>query len=125
MIISPLRVAISKNKHFILNLNNYRNAHYMVLNNSKRAYKAILKDQVMLLPKYTTAIKLRYVLFPKTRRRTDIGNVLSIHQKYFEDALTEFNRITDDNYEYIPHTSQFFGAVDKNNPRVEIYISEL
>ena len=122
---APLKVPISKNKSFILNLNNYRNAHYHVLNKSKIAYKAHLKKQILLLPDYGVPIRIHYKLFPKTRRRTDIGNVLSIHQKYFEDALTEFGCIDDDNYLFVPATSQSFGEVDGNNPRVEISITPL
>ena len=125
IIIAPLSVPQSKKKNFILNLNVYRNAHYMTLNTVKRRYKEVLKDQILLLPVYDKPIQIIYRLFPKTKRRTDIGNVLSVHQKFFEDALTEFKKITDDNYLYVPRTAQIFGEVDPTNPRVEIIIEEI
>ena len=121
-IIAPLSVPQSKKKMFILNMNVYRNAHYMTLNTVKKRYKDVLQDQILLLPVFDKPIQIIYKLFPKTRRRTDIGNVLSIHQKFFEDALTEFGKIEDDNYLYVPRTAQIFGAVEPTNPRVEIEI---
>lgn len=121
---SPLRVPVTKKKDFILNLNNYRNSHFHTLNKSKVEYKRSMEDQILALPKFNK-IQIEYILYPKTKRRTDIGNVLAIHQKYFEDALQELSKIDDDSYEYIPSISFSFGSVDKNNPRVEIKIEEI
>ncbi len=124
-IIAPLSVPQSKKKKFILNLNVYRNAHFMTLNTVKKRYKAALEEQIKALPVFEKPIQIVYRLFPKTKRRTDIGNVLSVHQKFFEDALTEFGKIADDNYLYVPRTAQIFGEVDPSNPRVEIEIKEI
>ena len=121
---SPLFVHVSKNKKFILNLNNYRNAHYQVLNKAKVNYKAIIAEQLSVLEPLKK-VKIHYKLFPKTRRRTDIGNVISIHKKFFEDALSESGLIPDDDYEHFVANSEDFGGVDKINPRVEIYITDL
>ena len=123
MIVSPLKVPVSK-KFFILNLNNYRNAHYIVLNKAKINYKSLISNQVKKLPKFEK-IEIHYVLYPGTKRRTDIGNVISIHKKFFEDALTEFGIIKDDDYKHIVRSSEEFGAVDKNNGRVEIFIKDI
>jgi|TARA_B110000261_G_scaffold37581_1_gene43771 Holliday junction resolvase RusA-like endonuclease len=62
---------------------------------------------------------------PKTARRTDLGNVLSVHQKYFEDALVELGCIPDDDYKHIVRTTFVFGKKDKDNPRVIIKVKEL
>jgi len=62
---------------------------------------------------------------PKTARRTDLGNVLSVHQKYFEDALVELGCIPDDDYKHIVRTTFVFGEKDKNDPRVIITVKEL
>lgn len=123
-IIAPLRVRRSKKKWFVLNLNQYRNTHFQVLNKAKREYKAILTDQIKKLPIFKK-IKLTYTLFPKTRRKTDIGNVLSIHQKFAEDSFVENGRIEDDDYLHIPMTIFEIGEVDPINPRVEITIEEI
>jgi len=123
VVISPLRVRAGK-KDFILNLNNYRNAHYQLLNRSKKNYKAIMSNQILMLPKMNK-ITITFILYPKTKRRTDLSNVLSIHDKYFCDALVELGKLPDDDYTHIADISYKFGIVDKNNPRVEIEITKI
>ena len=120
---SPLKVPVSKNKSFILNLNNYRNAHYQTLNKAKINYKAHMWEQIDGLPVFE-AVMITYRLYPGTRRRTDIGNVTSIHQKFFEDALVELGKIKDDDYFHILGSESEFVEIDKENPRVEIWIDE-
>lgn len=80
-----------------------------------------MEDQIRELPVYKT-VKIHYTIFPKSRRRTDLGNVVSVHKKYFEDSLVEFGKIPDDDYTHIIYNSESFGGVDKDNPRVEITI---
>ena len=121
VLISPLSVPQSKKKNFILNLNVYRNAHYQTLNKVKVNYKEHMKEQILALPVYNQ-VRIKYVLFPKTRRKTDLDNVISVHQKFFQDAFAEFGRIQDDTYDFITGSVQLFGMVDPSNPRVEITI---
>ena len=91
-VISPLSVQVSSNKKFILNLNNYRNTHYQVLNKAKVQYKALIMPQLLNIGKFKR-ISIHYRLFPKTRRRTDIGNVVAVHKKFFEDAPDEVQQV--------------------------------
>lgn len=123
LVVSPLSVQTSKSKKFILNLNQYRNTHFHVLNAAKVEYKALIHDQ-LAGKSLQTPIIVTYTYFPKTKRRTDLGNVLSIHQKFFEDALTELGCIEDDDYTRIVQTIYTFGDIDKSDPRVEIKIAE-
>lgn len=120
-LVSPLRVMKNKKKDWILNLNNYRNTHHYTLNTTKVNYKREMEAQLSGLV-LTTPICITYILYPKTHRKTDLGNVLSIHQKYFEDALTEYGCIPDDTYEHIPLVMFEMGEVDPEEPRVEIVI---
>lgn len=124
VLISPLKVPITKKKYFILNLNNYRNTHFFVLNKAKIVYKEMMQEQLSKLNKYKK-IRIKYTLYPKTNHLTDIGNVTSIHQKLFEDALVETGLLEDDNYLFIIGSTQAFGEIDKDNPRVEIEIEEI
>ena len=48
--------------------------------------------------------------------------MLSIHEKFFCDAMTEYGCIADDNDDYIKSTKYLSGGIDKENPRVEIII---
>lgn len=72
-----------------------------------------------------TKIAVEYVLFPASRRRIDLGNPLSITEKFFLDALVELGKIPDDDYNHVVASFHRFGEVDSKNPRVEITITEI
>ena len=123
---SPLYINLSRTKKFILNLNNYRNMYFRTLNNSKIAYKATMKDQILdQIPVPLDKIAIQYKVFKGDRRRFDVGNVASIHQKYFEDAIVELGRLPDDRHENVPLTFFSFGGISTEKPRVEITIYDL
>jgi len=124
MLVSPLSVSKTKSSKFILNLNTYRNTHYQTLNNVKKNYKQWMSSQIENLPFIDVPVSITFTLFPKSKRRTDLTNVLSIHDKFFCDALVELGKLEDDDYYWIPEVIYKFGCVDKENPRVEILIIE-
>lgn len=93
----------------------------MASNKAKIQYKKDIDYQLSQLFTFDK-IALTYILFPATKRKTDISNVLSIHDKFFCDALVEKGVIKDDDYTNISEVVYKFGEVDKDNPRVEIYI---
>lgn len=70
-------------------------------------------------------VSLCYTLYPKTKRRVDTMNVVSIVSKFTEDALVEMGVIEDDNSEVVCDYHIHFGEVDRENPRVELQIIEL
>lgn len=129
-IISPLKITLSHKKdgsigkEFILNLNNYRNAYFRTLNQSKIMYKKAIVEQLQDKPRYNR-VAIIYQVFKGDNRRYDIGNVLSIHQKYFEDALVETGKLPDDKAELLPMVIYLRGGVDKDNPRVEITVCDI
>jgi hypothetical protein len=110
-----------KDKQFTLNLNNYRNTHYHVLNQAKVIYKDLMQAQIGSLP-VLAKVAVRYTIFPRTRQRVDIHNICSIQEKFFMDAVVEFGKLPDDDYTHYIETGYKFGCVDKQNPRVEIEI---
>jgi Holliday junction resolvase RusA-like endonuclease len=120
MIISPLRVPVGK-KLFTLNLNIYRNSFYQTLNRAKIEYKHLIKNQLKGLV-LAPPVAITYTYYPPDSRKSDLGNVLPIHAKFFEDALVEYGYLTDDNYKIINQVIYLFGSIDKANPRVEIEI---
>lgn len=79
---------------------------------------------ILKLPVFTR-IEIIYTLYPKTKRKCDVANVLSVVDKYFSDALVEFGRIEDDNYDFIPKVVYEMGEVDKEWPRATITIKEI
>ena len=113
-----------KAKNLPLNLNHYRNAHFRLLNNMKIEFKNQVKKQFIGHNKLSPPIQIDYKVFPKTKRKFDVANVLSIVDKYFCDALVEEGLIEDDNCDYLFKVTYSMGVVDKDNPRVEATIRE-
>lgn len=111
-------------KRIALNLNVYRNLHHMILNQSKIVFKTAIIGKLADLPAMDM-ITLEYVLYPKTKRLTDISNVCSVVDKYFCDALVEVGKLPDDNYKHLASVQYRFGEVDKDHPRVVVLIVEI
>ena len=105
-----------------LNLNFYRNAHYIFNDRAKKEFKQIVSDQINELNNFKK-IKPVYRYYLKTK--ADIGNVHSIVEKYFLDALVEFGKINDDDCHQVIGADYEFVEIDRINPRCEIIIKEV
>lgn len=131
----PLKVMMVKKSrktgkpgYFILNLNNYRNAHYLTLAKAKRKYSEIVKgllEDIDTDLKLEPPLKLRYIYYAARDNVLDTNNPLSIIDKFTCDALTESDIWSDDNSRVIRRSVLDFGGVDPANPRVELIISEM
>lgn len=132
-LILPLTVTIPRktkdDKVFALNLNVYRNAHHMTLNQAKVAYKSEVMKSMTTAGGRFFPLKLGpgpfrfvYTIFPSSNRGFDLGNVCSIIQKFTDDALIELGAITDDNFKVVREVDYRFGIVDKVRPRAELSI---
>ena len=119
-----LTVGVRNPKRVPLNLNHYRNAHHHTLDSMKKAFKKEVTP-FLTFPKINVPVQLTYTLYPRTRHRMDISNVLSVVDKYFCDAVTEAGLWVDDSYEWLPKVVYTFGEVDKNNPRAKVLIEEI
>lgn len=110
-IIVPTVVGLSKNKNWILNLNNYRNAHYQILNKAKVNFKHLVTKEISKLPVFKRIDSIEYSLYRDTHRHCDVANVCSIVDKFFCDALVEAQKLPDDNYEYLKTISYKWGGI--------------
>ena len=126
-IISPLFITIprktKKDRKVYINLNTYRNLHYLVEGMSKKIYCELMVEQlkgVVLHP----PIEITFTLFKGSNRKIDRSNILSITEKYFCDALVHYGAIPDDNDLFIKATHYKTGGIDPKNGRVEIIIKE-
>ena len=119
----PCYMNVGKKNH--LNLNVYRNLHYRSLNTGKIKYKDIVRDDVLKLPVFTKPVIIGYIYYIRDKRLVDIGNIHSITEKYFLDALVELKRIKDDNWHWVLGARYRFGGIDKDNPRCEVTIIEV
>lgn len=119
---SPLEIYYTKNKKFILNLNQYRNTHFFALSASKRAYKDFLWHD---LPKKTfhAPVTLKIDLYPK--RKCDLSNVCSVIDKFVCDVLVEKGILKDDSIYEIGKVTYEFKEIDKINPRAEIMLDNV
>lgn len=126
-LISPLWVDLprktKKAKRVSLNLNAYRNLHFILNNQAKIAYKEAMKDQLEGL-KLKTPVRLNFTLWRKDRRAGDRANVLSVVEKFLCDALVEYGCLPDDTDEFIAGQTYQTGGVDHERPRVEVEIIE-
>ena len=121
----PVNVPRKMDVHtFTLNLNKYRNAHYLVLSSAKKNFYLMMFPQVAKLPVMNT-ISITYTVYPKSKILLDIANVCSIVDKFFQDSLVKQKKIKDDNYLFVKKVSFQFGEVDKENARIEAEITEL
>ena len=120
----PIEVYYSKKKKFILNLNNYRNAHYRVLSISKRLYSDNLVPRLKGFDRFTEPVSLTYTYYARSNRRLDISNPCSIIDKFTCDALVKAEILEDDSFKQIKEVVYKFGGVEKDNPRCELVISK-
>jgi hypothetical protein len=124
-IVLPLSVSLPRKKGdraWILNLNSYRNTHFHVLNQAKCEWTKTVLHAHFEGPDGDPPYRFTYTVFPASNRKFDLSNVLSIVQKFTDDALIECGVIPDDSYKIIPCIDYRFGGVDKQFPRVELEI---
>lgn len=118
---APIRVLTKRKKAFSLNLNAYRNAHHHLLDDAKKDFAEIVKPRLKDLPSLVH-IRMSFILYPKTEQLSDVSNICSIVDKFFSDCLTAEKKIPDDNRNHVVMVAYGFGAVDKQNPRVDVII---
>jgi len=114
----------SKDKRIAMNLNTYRNLHFLVNNQAKKVYKDLMKEQLENL-EIETPVEITYQVFKPSKRSLDKMNVVSIASKFFLDAVTEYGCWDDDNDDNVKTEVILPTELDKDNPRVEITIKSI
>jgi hypothetical protein len=114
----PTFIQVSNKTRFSINLNQYRNSHFQILNKAKVLFLEQVRDQIQALPHFKR-LAISYTIYPRTRQLCDVSNICSIADKFFCDAMKELGRIDDDNYQVVLGTQYLFGEVDPQNPRIE------
>ena len=90
-----LPIYLQLGKRISLNLNWYRNAHYRILNYTKRQYQPV-SGEVFKADK----IRVNYTLVWNNNRRTDFMNWIAVADKYFLDWLVSMRCIPDDDLKH-------------------------
>lgn len=130
-ILCPLSVVYNTSKRgkrsvMRLNLNIYRNTHYTILSKAKKAYKRELLriNPHIVNSKVCKPVDLVFRLYKPSKRKIDRANVCCVVEKFACDVIVECGVMPDDNDEFIKSTTYITGGVDRQNPRVEMFILE-
>ena len=67
---------------------------------------------------------LTYLLYP-SNSNCDLMNVVSVIDKFLNDALQDSRVVVNDNIEFYKHMIAIVKEIDKENPRIEIIIEQL
>ncbi len=113
-----------KDQKISINLNTYRNLHFLVESKAKKTFKEIMRPQLEGL-EIETPVEVIYKVYKASNRRLDKMNVISITSKYLMDAITEFGCWEDDDDVNIKKEIILPTEVDKNHPRVEVEIRSI
>ncbi len=117
-IIIPLEAVTKKNHSRIVSIKNrpilLPSQQYLEF---EKKCKPFLKDHKYCI---NTPINLKCVFYRKTRRRVDLPNLLNS----ICDILVKYSVILDDNCKIVASFNGSSVKYDKQNPRIEIEISE-
>jgi len=111
-----------KDKRIAVNLNTYRNLHFLVNNQAKKIYAKEI-DKYIRDKKMATPVTIEYRVYKQSKRHLDKMNVVSVTSKYLLDALTEAGVWPDDNDDYVKTEIIHPTRIDKENPRCEVIIT--
>jgi Holliday junction resolvase RusA-like endonuclease len=115
----------SGKKKIPISLTWYRNAHFRQSNNIKRKFKELVKGQIESFDPIGGPISIKFVYYAARNNSPDLDNFTSVSKKFFQDAIVELGFIDDDNVKYITKTSEEYGGIDRDNPRVMAYVRRI
>lgn len=105
--------------------NFFRNAHYYIKNKMKKDFEDIVFSQKYEIPNLRNRqFKTHYRLYYKNTN-SDGSNVIHLIEKFYLDALSKLNKISNDNVKYHIYSSWEVVEQDKEFPRVEITVEAL
>jgi len=93
-----------------------------VYNAAKKKFKSMIDDQLSAFDPIDGKLSIHYAYYAK-RNSGDLDGFVSIPKKWLQDALTEKGLIVDDHARIIVRNSESYAGIDKNNPRIEAFVS--
>ena len=119
----PIFIKQTKGKVKWLTLNNYRNWHYQTSNGLKVKFK----KEVTPLLKFNIQGKVRidYYYYAPDKRKRDLMNVISVVDKFFQDAMVERGCIEADDLSIVVEVNSKSMGIDRDNPRLVAKITKL
>ena len=119
----PLYVFVSKVRKKWLTLNSYRNWHYKVSNNGKKKFKEDINH--LLSFRLNGQVRIDYEYYAPDKRKRDLMNVISVIDKFFQDAMVESGCIEADDVSIVIEVNSKFMGIDRENPRLEVTITNI
>ena len=113
-----------KDNKILVGMNWYRNAHYRNSNLVKQHYHKLIHSKVTQSQKLKDKYMVSYMLYP-SNANCDLMNVVSVIDKFLNDALQDSGIVVNDNIKFYKHMIATIKEIDKINPRIEIIIEEL
>ena len=118
----PVYWNITKNRKIFVGMNWYQRANKYEINKVKQEYHELSKSKLFgNKEKIKGSYLVRYKYFYKNSG-TDLRNVTSVIDKFFNDALQELGIVENDNVKYFKESIDQVGGLDKKNPRIEIEV---
>ena len=113
-----------KDNKVLVGMNWYRNTHFRNSNQVKQHYHKLIYSKVTQSQKLKDKYMVSYMLYP-SNSSCDLMNVVSVIDKFLNDALQDCGVIANDNIKFYKHMIAMVKEVDKENPRIEIIIEEM
>ena len=103
-----------------LNLNQYNQWYYQLRNKIKKLFKEQVKDSLGF--SFSGEIEIYYRYYAPDRRTRDLMNVIAVADKFFQDTLTQYGCIEDDNTKIVKKVTCKYMGIDRDNARIEATI---
>jgi hypothetical protein len=113
-------------KTFLLSLNWYRNSYHYEKNKVKKEYQDLIAKELEYLgpEDKMQEYKIKYVLFYRNGL-SDAMNVISVVDKFFQDALQELGIVENDTVKNCKKITVEVGGYSRSYPRVEITVEKI
>ena len=106
-------------------MNWYQSADKHEINRVKKEYHELIESKLIgNKEKIKVCYQVRYKYFYKNDN-SDLRNITSVIDKFFNDALQKLGIVENDNVKYFKESIDRVGGMDKKNPRVEIEVEEI
>jgi hypothetical protein len=112
-----------KPKTFLVSMNELRSAHYFMQNNIKRWFTDYFMGLFLAAPPVPIVgpYEVAYVYYYKNEA-SDLGNVCSLTDKFFCDAIQLAGIVPEDNVNFCKKITFLVGEKDVLHPRVEVHL---
>ena len=118
-VVLPIWILSGKNR-YQLNLNQYNQWYYQLRGKIKKIFKEQVKDSLGF--SFSGEIEIYYQYYAPDKRTRDLMNVIAVADKFFQDTLTQYGCIEDDNTKIVKKVTCKYMGIDRENPRIEATI---